>query len=310
MTLEQFTAYLHARGIAFEQEGATISAAGSLYLDGLTTLPAGVTLSAGGRIYLGSLTTPPVGATISARGWLDLRSLTILPAGVTLIAGGSLFLSSLTALPEGVNLSAGDWLDLSSLTTLPAGATLRARGALFLSSLPALPEGVTLSAGRWLALGGLSDETQHYQGKTIRLRCIDGITTRLIRARKVGTATLWTAQYFRGHLDTDPRCYVAQEGDTYAHGETAERALRDLRFKIMSADFDPDELVARIKRRGTVEFNDYRLLTGACENGLREGLRARGLDPDTNELPLATALELSRGAYGGDRFARLMAGDA
>ena len=208
---------------------------------------------------------------------------------------------------DGNTFTAVDWLDLNNLTALPKGVTLSAGGRLFLRSLTALPEGVTLSAGDWLYLNGLTKEEQVYQGKAIRLRTIDGECTRLIKSRKIGGVTLWSAQFFKGHLDTDPRGYVAQEGETYAHGDTAELAMRDLRFKIAQRDFDCDELVADIKARGTVQFNDYRLLTGACESGLREGLRARGLEPDTDELPLADALRLSADGFGGHTFARLMA---
>lgn len=179
-------------------------------------------------------------------------------------------------------------------------------GSLDLGSLTALPEGVSLSAGGSLDLSSLTAEEQTYQGRKIRLRTIDYTTMRLISRRKVADVTLWSAQYFKGHLDTDQRCYVAQDGETYAHGKTPEQALRDLRFKIAVRDFDVDDLVAEIKARGTVGFNDYRLLTGACEDGLREGLRERGLSPDLEEMPLADALRLSAGAYGGDRFAELM----
>ena len=186
------------------------------------------------------------------------------------------------------------------------GAEFTAGVSLDLGSLTTLPEGVTLSAGGSLDLDSLTSEAQRYQGKAIRLRSIDGQCTRMISSRKVGGVTLHSAQYFRGHLDTDRRCYVAQDGGTYAHGETAENALRDLRFKISQRDFDCDDLVATIRERGTVEFNDYRLLTGACESGLREGLRALGLDPDTEALPLTDALALSRDGYGGDTFAKLM----
>jgi hypothetical protein len=201
----------------------------------------------------------------------------------TISAGGNLYLGSLTALPEGVTISAG--------------------GYLYLGSLTALPEGVTISAGRNLYLGSLTDEEQPYQEKRIRLRTVDGYAMRLISKRMMGEAELWSAQYFKGNLETDKRCFVATEGGYSAHGETAEQALRDLRFKIAQVDFDPEELVATIRERGTVTFNDYRLLTGACESGLREGLRARGVDPDTEVLPLDQVLELCRDGYGGERFA-------
>jgi hypothetical protein len=142
---------------------------------------------------------------------------------------------------------------------------------------------------------------QVYRGQSIRLRTIDGVCTRLISRRQVGEATVWRAQYFRGDLKNVERCYVAQVGDTYAHGDTVERALRDLRFKL-DKQRPVTEVVAAIHRRGTVTFNDYRRITGACERGLREGLRARGIDPDTPELPLAQVLELCRDGYGGETF--------
>ncbi|WP_307417503.1 hypothetical protein, partial [Brevundimonas nasdae] len=231
-----------------------------------------------------------------------------LPEGVSLSAGGSLYLRSLTTLPEGVSLSAGGSLYLRSLTTLPEGVSLSAGGYLDLRSLTTLPEGVSLSAGGSLYLSSLTTEEQIYKRQTIRLRDIDGYTMRLITSRAVGGVTLWSAQYFKGDPDADPRCYVAQEGETYAHGESAESALRDLRFKIAQRDFDVDDLVSKIKARGTVEFNDYRLLTGACEAGTKAHLLSFGIDPDkTESLPLAQALEISRSGYGGETFARLVA---
>lgn len=166
-------------------------------------------------------------------------------------------------------------------------------------------DGNTLSAGGYLDLRSLTSERQRYQGQETTLRTVDGHCMRLLGSRDVGGVTLWSAQYFRGHLDTDPRCYVAQNGDDYAHGDSAEQALRDLRFKLDERDLDPAELVAEIKARGVVRFNDYRLLTGACESGLREGLRTLG-KPDAEELPLPEALELCVGAYGSAQFRKLM----
>jgi hypothetical protein len=229
--------------------------------------------------------------------------------GELIKVGGNLNLGSLTALPEGASLSAGGYLYLSSLTALPEGASLSAGGYLYLSSLTALPEGASLSAGGGLDLSSLTEERQRYAGKSIRLRTIDGLCTRLISSRKVDGVTIWSAQYFKGHLDSDPRCYVAQDGDFYAHGKTVEKALRDLRFKRAQANLDPEELVQEIKRRGIVTFNDYRLLTGACEEGLEVGLQALGKE-GAEEMPLDEALRLATGQYKGDQFRRLFMEEA
>ena len=238
---------------------------------------------------------------------LDRASVSYKRTGSVIKTGGDLDLRSLTTLPEGVTLSAGGYLDLRNLTTLPEGVTLSAGGSLYLRNLTTLPEGVTLSAGGYLDLRNLTTEGQRYQGRAIKLRTIDGMTMRLIACRDLGDEiALWSAQYFKGNLETDPRCFVAQRGAFSAHGQSSQQALRDLRFKIAQANFDAGDLVQEIKARGSVRFNDYRLLTGACEAGLRQGLADRGLDPDTDELPLAQALELCRGAFGGEEFRRLM----
>lgn len=190
------------------------------------------------------------------------------------------------------------------------GNRIDAKGSLYLSSVTTLPENCALSAEGTLYLRSVTTEPQLYQGQSIRLRTIDHICTRLISSRDLGGGVaLWTGQYFKGRLDTDQRCYVAQHGDVYAHGDSAATALRDLRFKIMQADLDPAELVADIKRSGIVRREHYRLLTGACESGLREGLIARGKAGDLDEMPLAEALNLCRGAYGGDQFRALLAQD-
>jgi len=80
--------------------------------------------------------------------------------------------------------------------------------------------------------------------------------------------------------------------------------MRDVRFKMMERDFDQDELVAEIRARGTVMIEDFRLVTGACEEGTREGMRQAGLDPEADELPLDIVLSAAFGSYG-ERFKSL-----
>lgn len=244
---------------------------------------------------------------IEVSGSLDFPNLTTLPDNVTLSAGGSLYLPKLTTLADNVRLLANGSLDLSSLMTLPYNVTLSAGNLLYLPSLTEFPADVTLSAGGSIYLSGLRSEVQEYGGQTIRLRTIDDICTRLISSRRVGGVTVWSGQYFRGHLDTDPRCYVACEGEFSAHGASVKQAMRDLRFKIAQVNFDASELVETIKRRGTVRFEDYRLLTGACSEGLEMGMRERGLDPLADAVPLADVLRLCADGYGGQQFISLFA---
>ena len=188
---------------------------------------------------------------------------------------------------------------LASLTALPEGTTFGNSGNVDLRSLTALPEGTTFGNSGYVYLRSLTDEIQTYQGKKICLRQVDGDTMLIISSRKIGDVTVSRARYFGGgDIAKLKPCFIASQGDNNAHGDTVEQAMRDLRFKAMSEDFDCDELVETIKARGTVEFNDFRLITGACESGLRHGMEECGLDPGVAEYPLATVLAKAHGSFG------------
>ena len=210
----------------------------------------------------------------------------------------------------GVEVQGYGSVDLSSLTTLPEGTTFSNGGSVNLSSLTTLPEGTTFSNGGSVNLPSLTDEYQQYRGERIRMRTIDGYTMIIRSTKKKGDYTLYRAAYFGGGELADlKKCWIAQHGEYFAHGETVEQAMRDVRFKAMEHDFDQDELVAEIKARGTVQFNDFRLITGACESGLQHGMEQAGLDPAADELPLETVLSAAFGSYG-EQFKRLFAVEA
>ena len=223
------------------------------------------------------------------------------------VRGHHVDLRGLTSLPEGATFSNGGGVDLSGLTSLPEGATFSNGGYVYLSGLTSLPEGATFSNGGYVDLSGLTSEIQPYQGKRIRLRHVDGYTMLILSERSQnGTAIAHAAYFGGGGIDNLRHCYIASNGEHNAHGRTIEQAVRDLRFKVMERDFDQDELVAEIRERGTVHINDFRLITGACEEGTREGMAQAGLDRDADELPLAAVLAAVHGSYG-ERFKALFA---
>jgi len=176
-----------------------------------------------------------------------------------------------------------------------------------LESLTVLPEGVQFNNNGGVYLRRLQSEKQTYIGKHIRLRCIDGYTMLIGSTRKVGDQTVMKARYFGGgDIAKLKQCFVAQAGDYYAHGDTAEKAMCDVRFKEARVNFDATDLVADIKRRQTVTFNDFQLLTGACESGLKHGMAEAGIDTSVVELPLPDVLRLAHGPFG-DAFRKQLA---
>lgn len=226
----------------------------------------------------------------------------------TAVLNRSGYAYELTAL--GVNVTHRGFVYLGSLTTLSEHTTFSNGNYVYLGSLTTLPEHTTFSNGDYVFLRSLTDEHQTYRGQRIRLKQIDNFTMLIRSERQLGEVTLYSAAYFGGgDLDKLKPCYVAMQGEYAAHGATVEQAMRDLRFKIAERDFDPEELVAEIKARGTVHIDDFRLITGACEEGTRHGMGQAGLDPAADELPLATVLSAAFGSYG-DKFKALFEGVA
>jgi len=223
------------------------------------------------------------------------------PSGrITVTYGGPVDLSSLRTLPEGMTFANSGYVGLHSLTTLPEGVTFNNGGYVYLHSLTTLPEGMTFNNSGYVYL---SPGQYHYQGRDIAFRIVDDIPMDIGPYRTVGDYRVAKAWYFKGgDYRGQPNVWIATDGEHYAHGKTIETALRDLRFKIARVNYDAAELIARVKASGIITWADFRLLTGACAEGLQQGLADLGLDPDLPQMPLSQALELVRGKYGEQRM--------
>ena len=172
------------------------------------------------------------------------------------------------------------------------------------TSLTALPDGLTV--GRSLDLTGCTSLT-HWGKHRLNWRNVDGYSMRIIsKPRQIGVATVERAEWLRDIAPGKPlkQCYIATIGDHSAHGKTIAEAINDARFKAAEHE-DKDELARTIKQRGTVLRMDFRVLTGACEAGLRVGMADAGLDPDAQELPLDVVMAKAHGQFG-DAFRRMM----
>ena len=75
------------------------------------------------------------------------------------------------------------------------------------------------------------------------------------------------------------------------------------KFKILSNDFDIDDIVNKIKDTQIVTINDYRLLTGACQQGIKMFMNDFNLTE--NSLPLNKTLTLTKNYFGYHKFKKL-----
>jgi hypothetical protein len=244
--------------------------------------------------------------SVTHKSYVDLPSCTTLPEGIQFNNAGNVNLSSCTTLPEGIKFNNAGNVNLYSCTTLPEGIKFNNAGNVYLGSCLTLPDGIQFNNAGFVNLRSCTTP-QMYRGKLIDLRHIDGCTMLIQSTRKTGGMSVMRSRYFGGgDIAKLKQCYVAQSGEFYAHGDTIAKAMRDVRFKIDQLNFDASDLVALIKKRGTVTFNDFRLITGACVGGLEHGMITAGITAGTEEMPLKDVMRLAHGPYG-KQFTQLFA---
>jgi len=149
--------------------------------------------------------------------------------------------------------------------------------------------------------------TMWHQGRDIRLENIDGLTMAVGTWKSGDGIEVAKARYFGGgDFDKLKRCYIARSGDITAHGNTLAQAIDDLRYK-MNERAGCDAVIAEVRATGRITRAQYRIITGACRDGVDEFLAGRGIPADQEDMPLDECLALTKDAYGGKEMQRIFA---
>jgi len=128
---------------------------------------------------------------------------------------------------------------------------------------------------------------------------IDGIFSKVI-ARKGNT---WKTQRIgKGTVE-----YIVTDGaGKFAHGDSIREAKESLIYKISDRDtsrFQGLALDTVLTFGELVEA--YRIITGACETGVRGFIQSSGLEKKSYSI--AEAIELTAGQYGSEKFREFFA---
>jgi hypothetical protein len=119
---------------------------------------------------------------------------------------------------------------------------------------------------------------------------LDGIASKLYNKKVVGAFTIYNSD--KGYI-------VLSEGIS-AHGDSVKKAFKDWFFK-QDQTRDISEIITRIKQKGTVNWLDYRLVTGSCESQTLAFLHEKGLSQES-EIPIRDAIEITEGRYQSETF--------
>jgi len=187
------------------------------------------------------------------------------------------------------HIEAGDYLDLRALTTLPSNAKLTAGGGLDLSALTHKTDhkGYNPNA-RSIAMAATTA-----MFSAIGYSIADGILSRVVQVRGNVSRVVICGK--------DEVSYLVTDGEAWSHGKTLAEARDGLMFKIGKRDtteFKAWTLDKVVTKRDAIRA--YRMITGACEGGVRAWLEQRQT-PD--KITVRGIVELTKGAYGADAFA-------
>ncbi|MDE4176329.1 hypothetical protein PXK01_19410, partial [Phaeobacter sp. PT47_59] len=193
---------------------------------------------------------------------------------------------------------------LDSLTSLPEGIKFENHGPVYLDSLTSLPEGIKFENHGPVYLGSLTGK-HTYLGVEREFRCVDGCTMLICGSKQYGGHTVYSARYFGGgEIKGLNRCYIAESDGITAHGNTMKSAVDDLAYKIADSAHKA-EVAKSVKASGVVTLADFRALTGACRDGIRQHLSGLGIDLDQiDSMPLSDALKAMDGTSYGETFKR------
>ncbi len=277
---------------------------GSVYLRNLKTLPEGIVFKNDGSVDLESLTTLPEGIDFKNKGWLDLSNLKTLPEGTVFKNNCWLDLSGLENLPEGTVFENDGEVDLRSLKNIPDNIIFKNEGSVDLRRLKTLPEDIRFENKGPVDLYGLNNQHIIYQGKKVLIRQIDNRTMIISSSKVKDDYIIHLVKYFEGGaIEKLEKCYIAQKGEYFAHGKTIQQAIKDVTFKYLQENIDVTELVNSIKESQVVTSQDYRLLTGACEAGVKKFKKENGITSDS--ISLQDMLHLTKDSYGGEKVQQL-----
>ena len=121
---------------------------------------------------------------------------------------------------------------------------------------------------------------------------IDGILSWIIGKKSLGEITVFEIKIV-GKLKTS---FAVQRGESFSHGETVEKAIEDLRYKISDRDTSRFESWT-LKTEVSIEeaIQSYRLITGACEFGTKHFCNSIELP---EKITVSEIIKKTKGQFG------------
>ena len=156
-------------------------------------------------------------------------------------------------------------------------------GNLYLSSLKAVDREILNSNVKKLTEGYNKEKGYCF---------FDNILSKVLSVKTTKGYTIYTT----------PFGFIAQKNNKTAHGKSVRKAIQDLEFKFIADKLRKEP----IKEDTVITEQYYRIITGACEQGVRDWKRTNRIDKEEILAKDLLPILEETNAYGLERFKQLV----
>lgn len=205
-----------------------------------------------------------------------------LPDGFSPIVKNSLYLYKVESLPDGFNPVVGNSLFLYMIRSLPIDHSLVVGDNLYF-----------VKDNYWndydLHHSNNLNFTSWRDGKYIK---VDGILSKVLSHK----GNVWKVKNIGSNIIT----YIVTDGFNYAHGNTIKDARESLKYKISDRDTSQYDNLTLESELSMIEMAKcYRVITGACEHGVREFIKTQKTKP---KYKIKEIIDLTKNRFGNNSF--------
>jgi len=182
------------------------------------------------------------------------------------------------------------------------GDNLTVGGSLYLqgTGITSLPDNLTVGGNLYLQGTGITNrEVKKPITNLIKFKnkyiSADGLFSEIINKKGNIYTIRNIGKKVNGYLITDGKF-------THAHAETIQKAKDDFRFKVISEKLKNEP----IKKDTVINIQYYRLVTGACESGVKQWMEQNNIKKESYKASELLPLLEKTNAYGLDRFKKLI----
>jgi hypothetical protein len=230
-------------------------------------------------------------------GYLDLGSVTTLPDGFNPTVGGYLDLRSVTTLPDGFNPTVGGYLDLRSVTTLPDGFNPTVGGYLYWKN-----NSKKIGKNVRPVPRPRINKNFFWEKNNKKYAMVDGIFCEIISEKQQTISEETITVFSAKKVNKEESFFIVKKDDYCAHGEDLRKAFEDVKFKVVAEKLKNEP----INPDTEITINHYRLITGACEMGVKNWMEQNNIKVESIMAKDLMPILKKSNAYGFEKFKTLI----